>query len=263
MNKVITLKTSNNYEMFEMLDFNRDVTKTKNLEVSMKKHGFIAAYPLHVIRIGGILKIKGGHHRFTVAKKLGLSVAYVECNDNSSIHELELATVKWTMSDYLMSYFRLKIPPYIIVYDYVHKTGINVSMAASMLAGELATSHNVLDDFKTGKYNIAEDNLYPESVGSIVLACKSVGIDFAITYNFVGALSRVAMAGHADMTRLKNKIITFNSAVKKQSSLNDYLILIEEIYNKQQKDSRIPLAFLTNETIAKKAHDMLFRSKDK
>ena len=141
----MSIPTTTNYEMFQLLDFNRDVSKTRKLEASMKRHGYINAYPLHVVKENGKLRIKGGHHRFFVASKLGLPVAYVVCEDNASIHELEAATTRWSLDDYLTSYVRMGDADYIAIQKYQQRTGIATGLCVSMLGGEMASSGNKRD----------------------------------------------------------------------------------------------------------------------
>ena len=76
---VQALQSTINYNLFELHDLNRDVEKIDRLKASMMRHGFIKAYPLHVMKNGfGKLKVKAGHHRLTAAKDLGLPVFYVD-----------------------------------------------------------------------------------------------------------------------------------------------------------------------------------------
>jgi len=247
----MSICTTKKYEMFQLLNFNRDVRKTRKLEESMKKHGFIHAYPLHVVKDGDKLMIKGGHHRFTVAVKLGLPVAYVVCQDKASIHELEGATVQWSLTDYMTSFVRLGYPDYMQVQRYCELTKIGVGQAASMLAGELASNNNYNETFKAGKYKVKRTD-YAEMVAEIVIAIKSYGIEWAHDRLVVNSLSRIISGGHANVARLKNKIKLNTSLVKKQPSLQGYMELWEKIYNRREQHDKIPLAFLTNETIAKR-----------
>ena len=163
------------YGKFVLSEFNRDVKKTWNLEASMQKHGWIYAYPLHVIkRADGLFEIKAGHHRFYVAKKLNIPVKYVECRDKASILDLEKATVPWTLQDYINSYVRMGKRPYIEVLEYHKRTGINLSACISMLAGDSADSGNWNAVFKAGDYRLG-DNLHARIVGDIVLHSKRCG----------------------------------------------------------------------------------------
>ena len=59
-----TLQKTSDYSIFMSSDINRDIGRTKVLEASMKKHGFIEARPLHVMHTKNGLEIKDGHHRY-------------------------------------------------------------------------------------------------------------------------------------------------------------------------------------------------------
>lgn len=252
----MSISTTTNYEMFQLLDFNRDVTKTRKLELSMKKHGYINAYPLHVVKENGKLKIKGGHHRFSVAVKLGLPVAYVVCSDNASIHELEAATVKWDMDDYLTSFSRLGDADYIAVLKCKQRTGISTGMCVSMLGGEMAMSGNKRELFKSGEFTIT-DTTHADIVADLVMTLKKAGITWASDRLSVGTLSRIVSAGHADISRLKNKIKSNPSLIQKKVNFNQYMEMWEEVYNRQVHGKKTPLTFLTNETIKERSLDLI------
>ena len=138
---MLKIYETTNYEKFELLSFNRDVNKTKFLEASMKKHGWIDAYPMHVMRgQNGNLRIKAGHHRFEVAQQLSIPVKYVVSDDNSTIYELEQATNNWNLNDYLVSFVRSGHPAYDKVKRYRERTGISLIACISMLGGQSAGS---------------------------------------------------------------------------------------------------------------------------
>lgn len=242
------LTATKNYDLFELLRFNRDVMKTKALEKSMKTHGFIAAYPLHVVRNGnGKLKIKAGHHRFVVAKKLGLPVWYVICDDGATIHELENATTKWTLNDYLQSFCRCGMEEYQRVADYMERTGIPTQSAVSLLGGHLASSGQHGPVFKAGVFKIT-DNEYAEQVGDVIQHCKRAGFPFACNTLFVLAVSRVMRVTQFSATEFKHKVDLNASMLKRQPHLAGYMEMIESIYNRQRQN-KIPLVFLTAQTM--------------
>jgi hypothetical protein len=246
------LKTTN-YSLFSLTDFNRDVSKTKKLEASMKKHGFIEAYPLHVVKESGKLKIKGGHHRFTVAANLGLPIPYVICSDTSSIHELEDATIKWSMEDYLVSFVRLGDPDYIAVKKFNERTNIPLAMCVSMLAGETASSNNHRARFKNGEFSISKNTKNAEDVADIVGELKKCGVTWGASALCVGTLSRIVSAGHADIVRLKARIKANAGSIQKKANHDQFMEMWEDIYNKNSKSKRVPLAFLTDETMKERS----------
>lgn len=239
----IKVCVTTDYNKFELLPFNRNVRKTKRLMESMQKHGFINAYPLHVVMNGnGKLKIKAGHHRFEVARMLGLPVKYIECNDTATIYELERATNRWSLEDYLTSHARQGIGSYVKVLEFHQRTGIGINDTISMLGGQTAGSNNFQNVFKAGAYEAA-DGTHAYIVADIVMHCKKLGIAFATNYLFVHALSRIVQVEGFDVRRLKHKIETFSYLMEKQPTLVAYEDMIERVYNRQAKET-IPLAFL-------------------
>jgi len=242
MNK---LGCTNNSKNFELLSFNRDVGKTVRLEESMKKHGFIPAYPIHCVRNGtDKFKIKAGHHRFYVARKLGIPFYYVVCDDNASIFELEDTTEKWTVKDYLAAHSRLgKNHDYLKLDEYVEQTGIGIKSAMSMLAGQSAGSGNFGHEFKNGTYKIREDSDHAWVVKDIVLHAKKCGVAFYNKNLFVQAISKIVWVDNFSISRLKSKMHLFAGFIEKKANLQQYLEMMEEIYNRQSRD-KVPLAFL-------------------
>lgn len=239
---------SNNYKLFEMTPFNRDTRKLRYLEHSMRKHGWIDAYPMHVFRNGsGKLQIKAGHHRFVVAQKIGIPVKYVECKDTASIFELEKATVRWSMNDYLVAHCRSGLQEYLTVRDYCDESGITLQAAISMLGGNAAGSGNFQQAFKEGNYKIRKDCNHAEVIKDLVLFIKRCGVPFYNSAPFVHALSRVALVEEFNPSHMKQKVRAFAAYLEKKATLEQYIQMIQEIYNRQSQ-KKIPLAFLADET---------------
>lgn len=236
-----------NYGKFELLCINRDVSKTKALEASMKKYGWISAYPAHVVKNGnGKLKIKAGHHRFTVAQKLGIPVKYVVCEDHSTVHELEKATRQWSIKDYLTSYVRAGEPEYVAFQDFIDKTHLPLNSCISMLAGQWAGSGNHLDSFKNGNYEIKTTE-HAEMVFTIVNTMKSVGIKWAFETLPVQAVSKIVMEPTISINQLIKRIKTWSSLITKHTNIQQYLTMFEEVYNFKSRE-RVPLAHIINES---------------
>jgi len=248
----MNLLNTTNYKMFQLLEFNRSVTKTQKLEQSMMKYGFIPAYPLHVVKCGRWLKIKAGHHRFTVARKLGLPIYYVICDDDASIHELESATVSWSMQDYLDSFVRCGNPNYIAIQEYHERTGIALGLCASMLFGQSANSGNCNQSFKTGEYKV-KDTTHAERVEDLVSLLKTCGIAWASDRALVISLSQIVLAKIIDIGRLKNKIRAHCFLIRKYATAEQYLDMWEDVYNRQHKGEKTPLTILVKQEAKKRS----------
>lgn len=240
------IQQSKVYEMFELHEINRDVVRAKELEESFKKHGWIDAYPLHVIKSdGGRYKIKAGHHRASVAMRLGIPYKFVVCEDSATIHELEGATRNWNMRDYMNSWERAGNDDYAVVKSYCARTGIGVSLAISMLGGHLASSRNFSSQFKSGTYRVRSFE-HADAVADVVLFAKALGLDGYNGSYFVQALSRVLLVEKFDVEMFKRKLKKYKSLFSRKRNVQETVAMIEEIYNRQSK-SRIPLAFEADE----------------
>ena len=259
-----TLRASSNYTFFELHKFNRDVFNNagyKALKKSMEKHGWIDAYPMHVVRGNNKkLKIKAGHHRFLVAQELGIPVKFVVCDQNDiSIHELEKATTRWGLKDYLISYIKLGYHSYLVVKSYCDRTGIGLNNAISLLGGQSAGSGNFTELFKSGTYQLG-DSTHSGMVADIVLHCKKCKIPFTTNQYFVAAISKISWVKEFDPSILKHKISTFPYLLEKQPNLHTYVDMLDTVYNRQNK-SKIPLSFLSNEAAKKRLEKGLKRKK--
>ena len=240
------LTATKNYGLFELLDFNRDVVKTKKLEASMRKHGFIPAYPLHCSRLSnGKLRVKAGHHRLIAATHVGIGVYYIVCEDDADIYELEAATTPWRLKDYLASFCRCHTPAYEKVAGYIERTGINIQAAVSMLGGHAAGAGNFGDAFKAGTYRVQDTN-HAEDVADLVAHCADAGVGFARLSIFIRALSHVAKVKEFDLGQFKRRVTTNAARMKKQPHLEGYIELIESIYNHGTRD-KMPLVFMAKQ----------------
>lgn len=235
---------SNDYEMFELTPFNRDIGQTILLENSMRKWGFLDAFPLYCVESpNGKLKIKDGHHRFVVAKKLGTPVKYVIETDGPSMHQLIAATSSWSMADFLASYCKAGFEQYLAVRDYHNRTGITLSMCLSLLGGQTGAGGNLIPAFKDGTYSI-RDQPFADDVASIVAAARTHVPEVATRTNFVSALAKAMIVEEFKATRFLHKMEKFPFKLREPAStVVDYISNINTAYNHATKD-KIPLPFL-------------------
>ena len=241
------IKATIDYKMFEMLPFNRDVERIKFLETSMRRYGFLDAYPLHVVKNGNKkLKIKAGHHRFTVARKLHIPVKYVVCDDGGvSIYELEKATRQWKMDDYLSSYCRQGLPEYLKVQKYKRETGIALGMCIALLGGHTG-SGNLADKFKRGEYACSDDGL-ADTIADIVEVCRVHIQPVATNANFVRALARVIFVDQFSPKKFKTKVKSCGARLLEPAlKIEEHSANIERIYN-HRTSNKIPLSFLADQ----------------
>jgi hypothetical protein len=233
-----------NYDMFDLHPMNRNLGTTKHLRESMKKYGFLDHKHINVVRNGGKkLLIKEGHHRFHVAKELGLPIKYVIGIDVLTIAEDEKIQRLWSLKDYLTSYVRAGNPHYILLNEYHEKTGIGLALCLSMLMGNTAGSHATA--FKSGTFTIKNTH-NAQRVADIVGCMKENGCTFATNHYIVRALSRFVFTDSFNSAVLKQKIKTFPHLIKKQATLKASCEMLESLYN-YKSQGKVPLTFLADE----------------
>lgn len=242
MDKVYETK---DYSKFELHEFNRSLKGIDRLIGSMRNHGWLSAYPMHVVRNGNNkLKIKAGHHRFEAARALGISVKYVICDDDSTIHELERSTIGWTTRDYLESYARIGNPNYCKLSEFYNKYKIPVSVSASLLGGTTANfgCGTITNRLKSGDFKVSNPT-HAYDVGEMVLFLDDIGVEFCRNSRFIVALSKVMLVDGVNQYELKNKMNNHIYMMKKQPDVNSYITMLESIYNRQRAPSKkLPIA---------------------
>ena len=230
MKKIIE---TSNYDKFELHEFNRSIHSIKRLQESMNIHGWIDAYPMHVIENGNSkLKIKSGHHRFEAARSLKIPVKYVICDDDSTIHELERSTSNWSMRDYLESYSRVGNPHYLKLSEYYRKYGIPLNVSIPLIQKDGRWSY-YCEAFKNGEFKIG-NTTHAERVGQTVIYCDELGIDFSRNSRFVWALSKVMHVDGLEVEELKKKIKSHIYMMTKQADIAGYVQMLEKVYNRQR-----------------------------
>lgn len=253
------IQETTKYEIFTQYPINRNVSRTRALEQSMRQHGFLDAYPLHVIANGdGRYRVKSGHHRLYVARKLGIPVKYVVSDDDITIHELEAASNKWSVQDFVDSYARAGHPAYLEIVRMNKRTGISANMCASLFAGEKAGSGNQIAKIKRGEFKI-KNAKFAADVENIVMHCKDIGIECAAHRYFISAISKVMLVPELSADRLKKKFKAHKALVERQPTVDDYLKMIDAVYNRQSSD-KLPLAFRANE-VARERQEFFGRKK--
>lgn len=235
------------YSRFILHKFNRNVETLDRLIESMESVGYCPAYPISVFfdKEEHKLVIRDGHHRFKAAQKLNLPVIYALTNVALSIKQQNETTRIWDLKDYLESGVRIANPNYIAVSNYMARTGISIGQSIALLAGESAGSKNHRDQFMSMIYTV-KPNAHADQMADIIPCMRELDIDFYNHTNFVHALSKVLLVEEVSLEDLKQKLTANKDMIKKQTSLKDYVMLIEEIYNKRRKaEEQLPLAFMS------------------
>lgn len=228
----------------------RDAAKLKLLRASMQKYGFLP-FPILVKRSGAHLRILDGQHRFAIAQELELPVLWVETDrDDIVIAETAAAQSPWALFHYVASFAAQGREDYIRLQQFAGETGLPLAKAASLLAGEAAHSGNVNDAIRDDKFRI-RDMAYARRVAAILEVLKR-HVPWALHSLSIAAISRFARVKDFDDAQMIKKIETHPHLLKRCATLEMFSDMYDELYNHMSR-SRIPLAFLAREAMAKRA----------
>lgn len=240
--KAPQLKQTKNYNMFVPNEQNRDVDGTKMLEKSMLENGYDEGLPIRCVQHNTKLKITHGHHRFHVARKLGLPVWYiVASNKNLSLFDSESSARAWDIKDYTDARARAGDANAAEVLKYHRETGVPLGAAISLVGGESGGSGNQRVLMKAGTFK-KRHTAQADAVRKIVIELCENGIDFASNTLMVNAISKCVLLKEFDVDQFIYKCKTHKSSMERQRDLDSYLGMIEYIYNRQSHN-KTPIKF--------------------
>jgi hypothetical protein len=248
------ISQTRNYSQFVHDATNRPITEKdrnnlRQLKRSMQKYGFLPM-PILVRRSGDKLRIIDGQHRFSVAQELKLPVLYTETErDDIDISIPGGAQAPWKLSDHVMSKAAQGKAAYQQLRLFVEETKLPLSKAASILAGQTAKSGNVQKYIKEGTFKVSDEN-YAHRVANMVQAVKRF-VPWAMHSQSINAISRFARVPEFDDSQFIKKVESHSHLLRHCATLEDFSEMYDAIYNHMTR-SRIPLAFLAREAMAKR-----------
>ena len=256
MNYTTTRKYwTKDYSIFIHSPHNRDVKKIRQLEESMRKYGYDDGFPIRCRPApDGKLYCTHGHTRLYVAASLGLPVWFVVASADIPMFESETANHNWTVTDYAVARERAGEHVAGVVMALHRETGIGLNQCISLVGGESAGSNNKRAQLKNG--TLKQSNMkHANQIKDVVLFLKEIGCSFATNNYFVAALSKCFLVPTFDAATFMHKCRTHKEIMEPRRNVEDYLDLIELVYNRQTpKRAMIPLAFMAKQiSLQKKA----------
>jgi hypothetical protein len=242
------------YSIFGYLVGNRPVDITgpngKKLMASLKKNGWLKSRPAITCKFGSKYLIIDGQHKILIAEQLKIPVVF-EVLD-ISIEEAKSLMVElqfgksWAIENYVNKYSQEGNGEFLFVANYAKQNAISLSCAANMLYGQLPTSNNVCDYLKDGTYKV-KDVAYANKVLSIFKLFRNYK-EIKGHSNLLLACGKLAHLKEFDIDRFAKKLQHHSYLVRNAHSSQDFLLMIEEIYNRQS-NNKVNIAFLTEQVI--------------
>jgi hypothetical protein len=247
MDSTKTIQTTKNYSLFVISSHNRAVKVKcrKSLRESLKKHGFIKAYPIVCERVDGQLVIKDGQHRFTIAQELDIPVHYIVTEDKADVAEINSAQKGWSTSDFIERYARNGNADFQKLMEFAQENAITPTVAAALLSditSGKSAGGTLIEGIKNGKFKIKSIDFATTCV-RVFCAVRKVKKECANTY-MIDAIACACRVPSLNVERMVDAITQWPEMLQRYSTREALLDMLEKIYNfHTQEKNRIPLRF--------------------
>jgi hypothetical protein len=223
--------TTTDYFLFKPIEGNRN----KNLlHLNRLKKSMSENYLFTVIIVNENYEIIDGQHRFEVIKEFGFPLHYIVCKGYglNEVHILNQNTRNWNADDYLQAYCNLEYPDYLEYRKFKKKFGFGHNECIILLGG--GSSGDIFKVFASGMFKIMnyEDAYEKASKISMVGAYY----DGYGRRSFIHAMRRVLDKPEFNFTQFLQKLKAQPTALQNCSDVDQYILLIEEIYNYRSRE---------------------------
>ena len=234
--------TSKQYSEFAFFKQNRpirtSIAKYKRLKTSMQKHGWIPSFPATVNVIGNKKFLVDGQNRFTAAKELGLPIIYVVVGKKYNIAEIAESFRPWSGSDFASSHAADGNKNFQLLMEFCDKHGISPTRGVSLLTAQKRTfsdsSGAPSKEVREGTFEFEEGA--GQYAANVLKVASEMPRQLKKNRAMVAAISRVLLVEEVECQTLIDKIRTNLGYIVPKSSVDEYIHLLETIYNKRNKN---------------------------
>lgn len=247
MKVVNQVNSTNDYSIFTKIEGNRVVNK---LHVERLKTSFKKKYLLSPIIVNQRYEIIDGQHRFNAAKSLGLPVNFIITN-GYGLKEVQILNTNmknWKKEDYLQAYCDLGYDEYLKMKQFrIDFPYFGIAIAEQLLTNTVDGVNNrgfvakingktagKLRNFQEGELKISNLNLAYENAEKIMMFKPYY--DGFNRKTFVAAMIGMFKHQNYNHSQMIQKVKNNPTALTNCSTVTQYKILFEEIYNFRSRE---------------------------
>lgn len=242
--------STNDLSQFLISEKNRGLVLNRGynrIVASMKKYGFLEAYPLLCKKEKAGLVVYDGQHRLHAAKQLKLPVYYVVLDESTVINIPDLQGGRlWGTSDYAQSCANQNDQHCIELLDFAKKHNITVNQAIALLWGSHVRGNNGHEAIRKGRFLI-KDMASAERIMAILKVIRELCPEMANNRCLV-ALQRIARVAEMDEKRMIRQMKSHSGMLKNEPTAEAFVQQFERIYN-YHTPKKIPIAHLAEEAL--------------
>jgi hypothetical protein len=223
--------TTKDYFLFNSIDGNRN----KNLlHINRLKKSMQENYLFTVIIVNEKYEIIDGQHRFDVIKELNLPLNYIICKGYglNEVHILNQNSKTWNSDDYLTGYCNLGYEDYINYAIFKDKYNLGHNEAMSLLSG--VPNKIDIEVFYKGEFKIKSLKNAEDIIQKIMMIEPYyLGVR---RRSFIYTIMSLFKNRNFEFTEFLQKLKLQPTAMTNCSTTNQYVSLIEEIYNYRRRE---------------------------
>lgn len=240
--KSVTVYTTTNYEQFNRLKGNRDVTNKRVaiIKESIAQVGYIS----NPIIVNENHEVIDGQGRLEALRQLGLPVEYriVAGLGINDCRAMNLKPTCWSISDFVKSYAEYGNESYIRFKDIADRYGFGYTLVYSLAKDNVYGGKSVQGDLREGTFVLsAKDAEKLESICAYLFDFKDVQKKIGGRKDlFFGAIGWIALQEGTDKERLRISIIQQANTISPAAQTEPTLKELSDVYNKgySQKNRR-------------------------
>jgi len=250
MKEVNRVFKTNDLTGFKTIKGNRppNPQHVKRLAISIQENGLLQ----NPIIVNEDMEVVDGQHRLMAARKAESSIYFiiVEGYHLQQVQVLNLNQKNWTKKDFMNGYADMGVAAYVKLRDFVNKNNdLNMTDCIAICANNLSSSSSSINQkYRKGSdrvFNIVE--IFEEGTwlgGDFDLAQRNADKIYMVKpyyngYNrstFVQALLGMFRIDEFDFTQFIKKLSIQGGKLIDCTSVTQYRLLIEEIYNYKSRD---------------------------
>jgi hypothetical protein len=229
--------TTMDYSKFKSIDGNRKINR---LHLARLKNSIAENYLFTIITVNENYEIIDGQHRFECIKELQKTLHYVVCKGYgiNEVQRLNINSKNWHTTDYVDGYIDLGLRDYSVFKQFQTKYGIGILESIILLSGKHSipsdSNTNIYQNFKNGKFKINDLFGAEDKMDKINLIAP-----YYVNYkrrSFILAMMGMFKIPEFEFTEFLQKLKIQPTALQDCTSIPQYKMLIEEIYNYKRRE---------------------------
>lgn len=224
---------THDYFLFKPIEGNRGINQ---LHLSRLKKSIEKDYLFTIIIVNENYEIIDGQHRFIILKELNLPLNYIICDGYglNEVHILNQNSKTWGVDDYVNGYCNMKKQAYIDYKWFKLKYGFGHNECMAMLTGNESNGGTTMNYFKLGEFKIT--NMRGACETAEMLQLVGEVYDGFQRRSFVYAILSLIKKPQFVFSEFLQKARLRPTALKDCAGKEQYIELIEEVYNYRRRD---------------------------